>query len=299
MQRRLIQKYVSHPLQGFAAHTLFGLLRLIPFDLASGLGGWLARCIGPMTGAHKVGRENLLRAFPEKSQTERDEILQGVWDNLGRVAFEFAHAGRINVYEDAERFEIVNPEYVDQLRDDGQCGIFFSAHFANWEFSARASAQRTPGLPVHMIYREPDNPFVRDLFAKRKPSQECGLIPKGSKGAREALNVLKNGGHLALLVDQKMNDGIAVPFFGREAMTAPAIAQFALKFDCPVVPMRIERIEKTRFRLTFYPPMKIEKTGNRHEDITRIMTDINATLEEWIRECPQQWLWLHRRWPKD
>jgi len=296
--KALRQKYISHPLQGALAYGLYFLIRLMSFDMASNLGGWLARKIGPHTKANKVGLENLQRAFPEKTQAEIDQILLGVWDNLGRVAFEFPHVGSMNVYEDTDRFEIINPQYVDLLRDDGKCGLFFSGHFANWEFSARASAQRTPSLPVHMVYREPDNPYVRDLFAKRMPTPECSLLPKGTKGARQALNILKDGGHLALLVDQKMNDGIAVPFFGRDAMTAPAIAQFSLKFDCPIIPMRLERIEKTRFRMTFYPPLQIEKTDNRQGDLMNIMVEINRVLESWIREKPEQWLWLHRRWPK-
>lgn len=299
MTKHFRQKYISHPLQGALAYGLYFLIRLIPFDIASNLGGWLARKIGPYTKANKIGLDNLQRAFPEKTRSEIDKILQGVWDNLGRVGFEFPHVGTINVYEDPARFEIVNPQYVDLLRNDNKCGLFFSAHFANWEFSPRASAQHTPALPVHLIYREPDNPYVRNLFAKRMPTQECGLIPKGSKGARQALNILKEGGHLALLVDQKMNDGIPVPFFGRDAMTAPAIAQFALKFNCPIVPMRLERVNGTRFRMTFYPPLEIENTGNRQDDILKIMTEINRILESWIREKPEQWLWLHRRWPKD
>lgn len=101
-----------------------------------------------------------------------------------------------------------------------------------------------------------------------------------------------------MLVDQKMTDGIAVPFFGRDAMTAPALAQFALKYDAPIIPVRSERLEGARFRITFYPELKTPKTGDRHADILAIMTNVNASMESWIRERPEQWLWLHRRWPK-
>ena len=106
------------------------------------------------------------------------------------------------------------------------------------------------------------------------------------------------GGEIGMLVDQKMTDGIAVPFFGRDAMTAPALAQFALKYDAPIVPIRAERLDGAHFRVTFYPALEVTKTGNRHDDIQAIMTDVNATMESWIRERPEQWLWLHRRWPK-
>lgn len=293
-----LQKYISHPVQGLAAHALFFLMGLIPVDMASAMGGWIARKVGPKLKVTKIARENLNKAFPEKSADEIDTIILEMWDNMGRVGFEFPHVAKLNVYDSPERFEIIGGENIDLLHDDKQCGIFFSGHLANWEFCALGTAQRTPPVPVQLIYREPDNPWMRNLFAKRKPTPECGLIPKGVKGARQALEALKKGEHLAMLVDQKMNDGIAVPFFGRDAMTAPAMAQFALKYKCPVVPVRIERIEGVKFRLTFFPPMDIKDTGNRKDDIQTIMTDVNKMLENWITERPAQWLWLHRRWPK-
>lgn len=99
------------------------------------------------------------------------------------------------------------------------------------------------------------------------------------------------------MVDQKLNNGIAVPFFGRDAMTAPALAQFALKYDCPVIPVRVERLSDANFRMTFYPALTIIPTEDREADVLRIMTEVNAIMEGWIRERPAQWLWLHKRWP--
>jgi len=276
----------------------FFLMGLIPVDLASGFGGWLARRIGPSLKVNHIALDNLKQAFPEKTDDELRDIIFDMWENLGRVAFEFPHVGKMNVYDNPERFEIVGAENIDLLQADEKCGIFFSGHLANWEFCALGPAQRTPPVPVHLIYREPDNPWMRNLFAKRKPTPECGLLPKGVKGARQALKVLKSGGHLAMLVDQKMNDGIAVPFFGREAMTAPAMAQFALKYKCPIVPVRIERLKGVNFKLTFFPPMDVVDTGNRQEDILQTMTVVNQQLESWITERPAQWLWLHKRWPQ-
>jgi KDO2-lipid IV(A) lauroyltransferase len=94
-----------------------------------------------------------------------------------------------------------------------------------------------------------------------------------------------------------MNDGIPVPFFGRPAMTAPALAQLALRFDCAIVPARVERLKGARFRLTVFPPLELPRTGNRHADTLAIMTRVNAILESWIRARPELWFWLHRRWP--
>ena len=114
---------------------------------------------------------------------------------------------------------------------------------------------------------------------------------------RWLLQTFRGGGHLAMLVDQKMNDGIAVPFFGRPAMTAPALAELALRFDCPVVAARVVRLKGARFRLIAEPPMRFEKTGDQARDVLAAMTWVNSRIEEWVRETPEQWLWLHNRWP--
>jgi len=100
-----------------------------------------------------------------------------------------------------------------------------------------------------------------------------------------------------MMVDQKMNDGIPVPFFGRDVMTAPALAELALRYDCPVVPARVERLKGAYFRLLIYPPLELVKTGDRQADVAANMAQVNAILEQWIRDTPEQWLWLHNRWP--
>ena len=288
----VIQRYLSYPLQGLLAHTLFFLVRLLPLSTASNIGGRLGRWIGPKIGVTRRARRNLSLAFPEKTPEQIDLIIAGMWENLGRVLFEYPLLNRIDMKHDVE---IVGGEHLDGLRDDGIPGILFGGHFANWEVVPMVPGTR--GLSAHNFYRRPNNPYVEKLFMRNHLNGGNEMIPKGPKGARAGLKVLDQGGHLGMYIDQKMNDGIAVPFFGRDAMTAPALAQFALKYDCPVVAGRIERLGGVKFRVTYYPPMKIEKTGDRRADIHRIMTQVNETLEGWVRERPEQWLWLHNRWP--
>jgi KDO2-lipid IV(A) lauroyltransferase len=115
--------------------------------------------------------------------------------------------------------------------------------------------------------------------------------------ARRSMEALKEGRHLALLVDQKMNDGIPVPFFGRDAMTAPAVAQLAMRYNAAIVPARVERLAGAHFRLTVFPEVVQPRSGNRQADTRAIMASVNAVLESWIRARPEQWFWLHRRWP--
>ncbi|MGH6975804.1 MAG: lysophospholipid acyltransferase family protein, partial [Stellaceae bacterium] len=116
---------------------------------------------------------------------------------------------------------------------------------------------------------------------------------------RDLLRHLHQGGHVAMLVDQKMNDGIAVPFFGRDAMTAPAIARLALRFNCPIVPVRVERLTGAHFRFTVLPRLELTDRRDTADNVLATMTRITALLEEWIVARPEQWLWLHRRWPPE
>lgn len=277
--------------EGLAAHVVYALFAILPLDLASAVGGWLLRTLGPRLSLSRRARRNLRAAFPERSPAEIEAILYRMWDSLGRNLGEFPHVRKIV----ESRTEVVGLEFIDQLREDGRPGLFFSGHIANWELSGGVLAKH--GLASHLFYRAANNPWVERLYIRGRRGISAGLLPKGSRGARKALALLGAGAHLGMLVDQKMNDGIAVPFFGRPAMTAPALAQLALRFDCPVVPVRVERLGGARFRATILPPLEIVRSGNRQADILAIMTHVNGMLEDWIRDRPEQWLWLHRRWP--
>ncbi|MGZ9092922.1 MAG: lipid A biosynthesis lauroyl acyltransferase [Rhodoplanes sp.] len=285
---------LRHRAEALAVRSIFLAVRALPLDMASAVGGWLGRTIGPRLRRTDVARRNLRSAFPDKSDAEIEAIVRGMCDNLGRVACEYPHLDRFRFFNCDGRIEIVGIEHFDAMRDDGKPGIMFSGHLANWELLGPAAAAR--GAPLNFVYRAPNNPRLQWLFDWRR-LDGAKMLPKGADGAKQALKLLKNGAHFAMLVDQKMNDGVPVPFFGRDAMTAPALALFALRFGCPVLPSRVERLGGTRFRITVSPPMDFAWTGDRRADVLAAMTKVNALLEQWIRERPEQWLWLHRRWP--
>ena len=151
------------------------------------------------------------------------------------------------------------------------------------------------GISVAQIYRAANNPLLDRMIAQFR-GDGGELIPKGKVAARRAIAALRHGTHLTLLADQKMNDGIPVPFFGRRAMTAPALAVLALRFDCDVLPARVERLDGARFRLTIFPPLPLPRSGEPHADAAALMALV--TLEALVRDRPEQWLWVHRRWPE-
>lgn len=291
-----LSKRLLYPIEAAGALLVYGLMRLLPIDAASALGAVVLARVGPMLRLHRVARTNLERAFPEKTPGEVDGILDGMWRNLGRTAGEFAHI-RTLLREMDSRVEIVGAEHALAAMADGGPAIYVSGHIANWELMPLAAAH--VGLVIDAVYRAPDNPLIASLYDKRKPHPDATMFPKGTAGARGVMAALKKGRPLGLLIDQKMNDGIAARFFGRKAMTAPAFAQLARRFDCPIVAVRIERLEGARFRVTAHEGMKVARDGKADDDIAATVQSFNDLLEGWIRKRPEQWLWVHRRWPKD
>ena len=278
-----------------AGTAYFGMtvLRLLPFGWASALGGFLGSTFGPLLKKSAVARRNLKAAFPEKPEAEIEMIVREAWETLGRTAFEFPLMDRLLDGPDRTRLEVEGRENLDAALASGKPVLFFGAHLGNWEVPPVATA--VLGFDANSFYRAPNNPLLLKLFTQRKTPGE--MIPKGAAGAKRAFALLKKGQHLGILVDQKLNDGIAVPFFGRDAMTGTALAEFALRFEAPVVPIRCVRLGGAKFKLIFHPALDVAKTGERADDVKAIMTEVNALLESWIRETPGQWLWLHNRWP--
>lgn len=295
VRRRRLRGALIHPLEAAAVYAAYGLCAALPLDAASAIGGFIGRTIGPHLGLSRRAANRLRRVFPEKTESEIASILRGVWDNFGRVAAEYTHLDAIRTFGTDSRLEIVGLEHFDAARDSGRPVICFSAHFGNWEMALLAARQR--GLPLNVIYRSANNRWVDKLIQRSRRDVVAGAIAKGREGAREAMTVLKSGEHLAVLVDQRMNDGIPVPFFGRPAMTAPALAQLALKYDCVVLPTRVERVAGARFRLTVFPALSPPIGEDRHAVVLAYMTKVNEIIESWVRARPDQWLWLHRRWP--
>jgi KDO2-lipid IV(A) lauroyltransferase len=286
---------IVHGIEGLGGLALYGLSRLLPAAWASAIGGFCARTVGPRLAISRRARNNLRLAMPQLDDAAIERTVREMWDNLGRVAAEYAHLDKYRVYEEGHGIEIAGAENIRAQGAPGKRAIFFSGHFGNWEVATLAMTQA--GLGVAGIYRAANNPIVDSIINHARSVVGSELVPKGTIAARRALAAMHDGRHIAILVDQKMNDGIAVPFFGRDAMTAPALARLALRFDCAVVPVRVDRLPKARFRITAEAPLAYAKTGDAGRDTLALMTQVNQVIERWIRERPDHWFWLHRRWP--
>ena len=277
--------------------ALFGLFAALPLDRASGLGGWLGRRIGPRLKLNRRAAVHLAMAMPELDAAARARILGRMWDHLGRVFAEYPHLGEFEPYDDGDDHLVVqNAEIIETLRDDGIGCIFFTGHIGNWELGLLGATRR--GMTLGQLYRPANNARVDRLIMAARAPVGGSYQPKSGRGLRSLMAMLKRGDHLAIMADQRYNEGIAVPFFGHDAMTAPTIAELALRYRVPVIPARIVRLHGAHFRLEFEEPLPLPDSGDKQADVLALMTTINARFEAWIREYPEQWLWVHRRWTK-
>jgi KDO2-lipid IV(A) lauroyltransferase len=265
--------------------------------------GWLMRKVGPLLKEHRIGRDNLRAAFPEKSDAEIEQILAGVWDNLGRLAVEFAHL-------DEFRIEGVGPPapgpsdivYVaasqqrfERMLAHGRPTLGFAAHLANWELPALGSALL--GVKSAALYRRPNIGAVGDAVIKMRAGIMGELVPTGLDAPLRLARLLKSGVHVGMLVDQHYTKGADVTFFGRRCKVNPLIAMLARQTEAPIHGLRVVRLPGgNSFWGEITDPVEPVRDAEGRIDVQGTMQAITSVVEGWVREHPEQWLWVHRRW---
>jgi KDO2-lipid IV(A) lauroyltransferase len=256
--------------------------------------------IGPLFREDKIGRANLTAAFPEKSPEEIEAILTGVWGNLGRFAAEFAHLDHVWEHDPAHpelsRIEIEprTHELFAQLRLDGKPALIFAAHLGNWELPALAAVAH--GLNATVLYRRPNIEAANRIIEQIRAVKMGTMIAASHDAPVKLAHALSDGEHVAMLVDQWFRNGVEVDFFGRKTNANPMLARLLRQVDCPIHGVRIIRLPGHRFRAELSEEIKPVRTADGKVDIQGTMQAITSVLEGWIREYPDQWLWLHRRW---
>jgi len=277
--------------------ALMGLFWLLGLERASNFGGWVGRTFGPGLPVSRRARRNMTRALPELDEAGRERAIAEMWDNLGRTFAEYPHLDKIWALKPGARIEVVDLNRAEEVVARGKGGIFVSGHCGNWETMPGVLADY--GVKGTLVYRAPNNPYVDAWISARRQARLPIVAAKGADGARMILKTLKQGRLLAMLIDQKLNDGIAVPFFGREAMTAPAAAHLSLRHGAPIVFGWCTRLPNAHFRVSIDEVFEPQPTGNHVKDVYDLTLKLNQALEAHIRREPWNWLWLHNRWPKN
>ena len=289
---------LAHRFEYGLAVAILALLRLFGAGFASALGGAFLSAIGPLLRPiSKRGEANLKMIFPDWDDDRIRRTIRGVWRNLGRTGAEFAHLDAFGLGGPDARIEIRGRERLARIAASGKPAIFVSGHFANWE--TLAIALRAAGVPFALVYRAANNPLIDSLIIReRARTMTPHQIPKGARGARMLVESLRSRRSIAMLVDQKLTDGVVAPFMGRDAPTGAAAARLSLKYGAPIYYASSERLGGAKVRLTLHPPIEFAPTGDQDADVLALTVLINEAIEKDVRARPDQWLWLHRRWGK-
>ena len=278
----------------------FALLRALGPRLAPALGSAALRTLGPLTPAHRIARDNLAAAFPDRDAAWRAAALRESWDNLGRTACEYVHLRRLWDLTSERRpdaritIDDATAARFEQLRAEGGPVLIFAAHLANWELPAVAAAAH--GLRAAVLYRTPNNRAVAQVILGLRRDMMGELVPAGLAAPARLMAALRESAAVGMLVDQRFGRGPLVEFLGRPARANPLLPELARRLDCPVRGARAVRLPGGRFRLELTDPLVLPRDAEGRVDVPAATQAISDVVAGWVREHPGQWLWMHRRW---
>jgi len=264
------------------------IFKLLGIRYARILSGKIFTLIGPLFRSNELSHKNLLRAFPKSDFDERKKILKKMWTNYGYIFSEYMF---IKNFRNNEKLIIENQEGLEKIIKNSQPVIFISGHFSNFELMAMHLEKS--GVDLAAIYRPLNNKYLNNVMEKIREKYICKKqIKKGISGTKDLLKSFKKGTSVALMIDQRVSEGIKCNFFNAEASTTTIPAQFVKKFGAKVVPIYIERIKSNNFKLVIHEPISFLND----DTVNYITLTLNKILEKMIIKNPEQWIWTHNRW---
>ena len=248
--------------------------------------------IGPFFRSKKIILKNLDIAFPYKNFKEKNKILKDMWFNYGQIFSEYIF---IKNFKNSEKFNqkinVLNDEILEKIKIENKPVIFISGHFSNFELMAQYIEKK--GINLAAVYRPLNNIFLNPLMEKIRTKFICkNQVKKGISGTKTLLKFFKKNNSIALMIDQRVSEGISAEFFNKKAFTTTIPAQFVKKFGAKIVPIYIERTKENKFIITINEPLVFQNS----DDINKITTSLNQVLENMIKKNPEQWIWTHDRW---
>jgi len=289
-------KTIKYFFEFISVISLFCIFKIMGLRNASNLGSLIGKIFGPLFRSKNITKQNIQFALGKIDQAKEMEIINGMWSNIGRTFAEYTYLKDFKFNKTSfPHMKINGIKYLEDIKKNNQSAIFYSGHFANFELMAMEIDKF--GIKCAAIYRPLNNFFLNPLMEYLRMKYICpNQVPKGRMGMREIIGKVKNGYSIALMVDQRVSEGPRELFFNKLAHTTTIPAQLALKYNCKLVPILLERKEGANFELTVEEPYKVEKTGIYEVDAKNITLKINQTLEKMIIKNPTQWIWSHNRW---
>ena len=284
-------KFIKYFLQFFISILFFILFKILGPKIASNFGGILFEKIGPLFRPKKLIHSNIKKAIPNIDNLNLQFITKSMWNNYGRIFAEYIFISEFRDGQLSSNIEIEGKEILDEIKKMNKQVIFISGHLSNFELMAMSLEKS--GIKLSAIYRPLNNIFLNKIMERIRKKYICKhQIKKGIGGIKELIKLKKENFSTALMIDQRVSEGILSNFFENPALTTTIPAQLIKKFNIPVVPVYIERIKGLTFKIVINKPI----TFNEEVSIKKITDDLNIILEKMILKKPEQWIWTHNRW---
>ena len=289
-------KIIKYFFEFISIISLFLIFKIVGLNNASNIGSLLGKFIGPLFRSKEIIKQNIKIGLGEIDGKKESEIINSMWSNIGRPFAEYVFLKDFKFNRtNFNHIKINGINHLEEIKKNNESAIFYSGHFANFELMAMELDKF--GIKCAAIYRPLNNFFLNPLMEYLRMKYICpNQIPKGRIGMRDIISKVKDGYSIALMVDQRVSEGPRTLFFNKPAHTTTIPAQLALKYDCKLVPISLERKDGPNFEMTIHNPYKIQKTGNDQEDTKNITLKINHIIEKMIIKNPKQWIWSHNRW---
>ena len=284
-------KYIKYFFQFILIKLFFLIFKLIGYKNASNLGGLIGSNIGSIFKSKKIIKNNLKNYLQDTDDLIIKNIVNKMWENYGRIFAEYMFIKDFRSPKLEKNLKINGMEYLREIKKNKKPVIFVSGHFNNFELMAMQIEKS--GIDLAAIYRPLNNIFLNKTMEKIRKNFICKKqIKKGISGLREILTFFKQNTSIAIMIDQRVTEGIKCNFFNKPAYTTTIPAQLIKKFNCPVVSVYVERKNKINFEITFDKPIYFERDDN----LEKITNNLNLWLEKMISKNPEQWIWTHNRW---
>jgi KDO2-lipid IV(A) lauroyltransferase len=271
------------------------LSKLLPIDLSSRFGQRFGSWVGPkLKNKTAIYRENMAIAFPELNDEELDQLVSRAWGRVGRILTEYVHLSTI--LHEPQRLLIDIREPIETYDNPGRPCVVVTAHQSNWEVVCTAMAKI--GIPNSSLYSPPTNPLLNKMLAESRRALNCELLPRDNS-TRLLVRALKQGRTIAMVMDRRVDEGKPIQFFGHAKMSTIMPAKLALKFNCDLVPVQVERLQDARYRVTFHPPVHpVNPDADETARAIDMTQQVHNHFESWIRQQPEDWFCSKRLWPK-
>ena len=289
-------KIIRYFLEFILVIFFFFVFKIIGLKLSSDLGEIIGKYFGPLFRKKTIAKKNILIAFPDLNENSINEMIERMWKNIGRIFGEYIHINKFSIMDLKKiKIDFANKNNFEILKKNNKPVVFFSGHFANFEFMAKCLQEL--GFNIGAIYRPLNNIFLNPIMEFIRKKYICPIqIEKSSNGTKKLIKHISTNNPLALMIDQRLSSSIRVPFFNQPATTTTTPAQLAIKYDALLVPVFLKRLEKTNFQFFIEEPLIINRTNDYDKDIFNITQSMNKKIEEFIKRDPAHWLWSHDRW---